>query len=70
MLIVCVDLAVEARGDILEDVFHEEAVSCFLSPLSSESIDFPDTLVSLIALQMFHVTQWTLLGFLFSLVGS
>ncbi|XP_036002298.1 breakpoint cluster region protein isoform X2 [Fundulus heteroclitus] len=32
-----------AGGDILEDVFHEESVSCFLSPLSSESIDFPDT---------------------------
>ncbi|MEQ2252996.1 hypothetical protein ILYODFUR_027493, partial [Ilyodon furcidens] len=34
----------EAGGDILEDVFQEEAVSCFLSPFSSESIDFPDTL--------------------------
>ncbi|MED6269584.1 hypothetical protein CHARACLAT_000927 [Characodon lateralis] len=36
----------EAGGDILEDVFQEEAVSCFLSPFSSESIDFPDTLTS------------------------
>uniref|UniRef100_A0A096LRS6 Si:dkey-33c9.6 n=1 Tax=Poecilia formosa TaxID=48698 RepID=A0A096LRS6_POEFO len=32
-----------AGGEGLEDVFHEEAVSCFLSPLCSESIDFPDT---------------------------
>ncbi|XP_014854171.1 PREDICTED: active breakpoint cluster region-related protein-like isoform X2 [Poecilia mexicana] len=32
-----------AGGEALEDVFHEEAVSCFLSPLCSESIDFPDT---------------------------
>ncbi|PWA28864.1 hypothetical protein CCH79_00012933, partial [Gambusia affinis] len=35
--------AAEAGGEVLEDVFQEEAVSCFLSPLSSESIDFPDT---------------------------
>ncbi|MEQ2160602.1 hypothetical protein GOODEAATRI_000970 [Goodea atripinnis] len=37
---------VAAGGDILEDVFQEEAVSCFLSPFSSESIDFPDTLLN------------------------
>ncbi|XP_070786126.1 active breakpoint cluster region-related protein isoform X2 [Enoplosus armatus] len=35
---------VEAETDVLEeDVFQEEAESCFLSPLLSESIDFPDT---------------------------
>ncbi|XP_070848817.1 active breakpoint cluster region-related protein isoform X2 [Chaetodon trifascialis] len=35
---------VEAEADVLEeDVFQEEAVSCFLSPLHSESLDFPDT---------------------------
>ncbi|XP_044041038.1 active breakpoint cluster region-related protein isoform X3 [Siniperca chuatsi] len=35
---------VEAETDVLEeDVFQEEAVSCYLSPLLSESVDFPDT---------------------------
>uniref|UniRef100_A0A1A8EV15 Breakpoint cluster region n=2 Tax=Nothobranchius korthausae TaxID=1143690 RepID=A0A1A8EV15_9TELE len=34
---------VEAEADALEDVFHEEGVSCFLSPLNTESVDFPDT---------------------------
>ncbi|XP_041821379.1 breakpoint cluster region protein isoform X2 [Chelmon rostratus] len=35
---------VVAETDVLEeDVFQEEAVSCFLSPLHSESLDFPDT---------------------------
>nr|XP_015802359.2 breakpoint cluster region protein isoform X1 [Nothobranchius furzeri] len=34
---------VEAEADALEDVFHEEVVSCFLSPLNTESVDFPDT---------------------------
>ncbi|XP_076581250.1 active breakpoint cluster region-related protein isoform X2 [Chaetodon auriga] len=35
---------VEEEADVLEeDVFQEEAVSCFLSPLHSESLDFPDT---------------------------
>ncbi|XP_017281706.1 active breakpoint cluster region-related protein [Kryptolebias marmoratus] len=34
---------VVAEADVLEDVFQEEAVSCFLSPLHSESLDFPDT---------------------------
>ncbi|XP_040887801.1 active breakpoint cluster region-related protein [Toxotes jaculatrix] len=34
----------EAEMDVLEeDVFQEEAVSCLLSPLQAESIDFPDT---------------------------
>ncbi|XP_038150788.1 breakpoint cluster region protein isoform X3 [Cyprinodon tularosa] len=37
---------IAAGEDVLEDVFHEEAVSCFLSPLNSESIDFPDSLIS------------------------
>ncbi|XP_027894704.1 active breakpoint cluster region-related protein isoform X2 [Xiphophorus couchianus] len=46
LLIVCVYSAVGTGGEALEDVFHEETVSCFLSPLSSESIDFPDTLTS------------------------
>lgn len=40
-------VVVEAEPDVLEeDVFQEEAVSCFLSPLQTESIDFPDTPVS------------------------
>ncbi|XP_041842653.1 active breakpoint cluster region-related protein isoform X2 [Melanotaenia boesemani] len=35
---------VEEEVDVLEeDVFQEEAVSSFLSPLNTESIDFPDT---------------------------
>ncbi|XP_029382776.1 breakpoint cluster region protein isoform X1 [Echeneis naucrates] len=35
---------VETETDVLEeDVFHEEAVSCLLSPLQVESIDLPDT---------------------------
>ncbi|XP_072232517.1 active breakpoint cluster region-related protein [Leuresthes tenuis] len=35
---------VEEEADVLdEDVFQEEAVSCFLSPLNTESVDFPDT---------------------------
>ncbi|XP_051799992.1 active breakpoint cluster region-related protein isoform X2 [Acanthochromis polyacanthus] len=35
---------VETDTDVLEeDVFREEAESCFLSPLITESIDFPDT---------------------------
>ncbi|XP_018551974.1 active breakpoint cluster region-related protein isoform X1 [Lates calcarifer] len=39
-----VPVVVEAEPDVLEeDVFQEEAVSCFLSPLQTESIDFPDT---------------------------
>ncbi|XP_071315580.1 active breakpoint cluster region-related protein isoform X1 [Trachinotus anak] len=39
-----VPVVVEAEPDILEeDVFQEEAVSCFLSPLQAENIDFPDT---------------------------
>ncbi|XP_070711068.1 active breakpoint cluster region-related protein [Pempheris klunzingeri] len=37
-------IPVEPEADVLEeDVFQEEAVSCFLSPLLSESVDFPDT---------------------------
>lgn len=39
--------AVAEEADVLEeDVFPEEAVSCFLSPLNTESVDFPDTPVS------------------------
>ncbi|XP_051284797.1 active breakpoint cluster region-related protein isoform X1 [Dicentrarchus labrax] len=39
-----VPVVVEAEADVLEeDVFQEEAVSCYLSPLHSESLDFPDT---------------------------
>ncbi|XP_039996245.1 active breakpoint cluster region-related protein isoform X3 [Xiphias gladius] len=35
---------VEAETEVLEeDVFQEEAVSCFLSPFQAESIDFPET---------------------------
>ncbi|CAG5929196.1 unnamed protein product [Menidia menidia] len=35
---------VEEETEVLEeDVFQEEAVSCYLSPLNTESIDFPDT---------------------------
>uniref|UniRef100_A0A3P9D496 Si:dkey-33c9.6 n=1 Tax=Maylandia zebra TaxID=106582 RepID=A0A3P9D496_9CICH len=39
-----VSAAVAEEADVLEeDVFPEEAVSCFLSPLNTESVDFPDT---------------------------
>ncbi|KAM6895181.1 active breakpoint cluster region-related protein isoform 1-T1 [Lycodopsis pacificus] len=39
-----VPVAVEAETEALEeDVFQEEAVSCLLSPLLPESLDFPDT---------------------------
>lgn len=42
-----VSAAVAEEADVLEeDVFPEEAVSCFLSPLNTESVDFPDTPVS------------------------
>lgn len=67
---VCTNPHMKAGEDVLEDVFHEEAVSCFLSPLNSESIDFPDSLVSYTASQMCHVIHCMFLGFLFSLVGS
>ncbi|KAM4536877.1 active breakpoint cluster region-related protein isoform 3-T3 [Odontesthes bonariensis] len=34
----------EEEAEVLEeDVFQEEAVSCFLSPLNTEGVDFPDT---------------------------
>lgn len=47
VLCVCVTVEVEAEADVLEeDVFQEEAVSCLLSPLQAESLDFPDTPVS------------------------
>nr|XP_046237451.1 active breakpoint cluster region-related protein isoform X2 [Scatophagus argus] len=39
-----VPVVVEAETDALEeDVFQEEGLSCFLSPLHPESLDFPDT---------------------------
>ncbi|KAM3590067.1 uncharacterized protein V6R79_003178 [Siganus canaliculatus] len=39
-----VAVVAEPDADVLEeDVFHEEAVSCLLSPLHSETLDFPDT---------------------------
>ncbi|KAK9524773.1 hypothetical protein VZT92_017141 [Zoarces viviparus] len=39
-----VPVVVEAETEALEeDVFQEEAVSCLLSPLLPESLDFPDT---------------------------
>lgn len=39
-----VPVVAEAEADVLEeDVFQEEAVSCLLSPLHSESIDFPES---------------------------
>lgn len=42
-----VEVEAEAEAEVLEeDVFPEEAVSCFLSPLNTESLDFPDTPVS------------------------
>ena len=45
---VCVSVVVVEEADVLEeDVFHEEAVTCLLSPLHPESLDFPDTPVSL-----------------------
>ncbi|KAG7243436.1 hypothetical protein INR49_011893 [Caranx melampygus] len=35
---------VEPEAEVLEeDVFQEEAVACLLSPLNTESLDFPDT---------------------------
>ena len=46
--LIFVFVAVEGEPEVLEeDVFQEEAVSCFSSPLNTESIDFPDTPVSL-----------------------
>lgn len=45
---MCLSVVAEAEADVLEeDVFQEEAVSCLLSPLHSESIDFPESPVSL-----------------------
>lgn len=39
-----VPVLVVAEADVLEeDVFQEEAVSCLLSPLHPETLDFPDT---------------------------
>ncbi len=58
----CVSVVVEAEADVLEeDVFQEEAESCLFSPLHSETIDFPDTPVSLhaFALQM-RKEKWCL----------
>lgn len=47
ILCVCVSVLVEAEPDVLEeDVFQDEVVPSFLSPLQAESIDFPDTPVS------------------------
>lgn len=46
ILCVCV-VTVEEEHDVLEeDVFQEEVVSCFLSPLHAESVDYPETPVS------------------------
>lgn len=40
-------VVVETEPEVLEeDVFPEEVVTSFLSPLQAESIDFPDTPVS------------------------
>ncbi|XP_069563754.1 active breakpoint cluster region-related protein [Brachyistius frenatus] len=39
-----VPVEAETETDVLEeDVFQEEAVSCLLSPLNAETMDFPDT---------------------------
>lgn len=44
---VCVGVSAEMEPDVLEeDVFQDEVVSSFLSPLQTDSMDFPDTPVS------------------------
>lgn len=53
ILRVCVSVVVETEPGVLEeDVFPEEDVSSFLSPLQTESIDFPITPVSFM-----HITN-------------
>ena len=53
---MCLPVEAEAEADVLEeDVFPEEAVSCLLSPLHSDSVDFPESPVSLHAFTS-HIT--------------
>ena len=52
----CVSVVVEAETEVLEEeVFQEEVMPCFLSPLQAESIDFPDTPVSSRFIHIEHV---------------
>ncbi|XP_067435872.1 breakpoint cluster region protein [Thunnus thynnus] len=60
-----IPVEVEPQPDVLEeDVFQEEAVSCLLSPLQAECLDFPDTPTSCSLEEMFERRLAVLKGIL------
>ncbi|CAK6952901.1 active breakpoint cluster region-related protein [Scomber scombrus] len=56
---------VEVEPDVLEeDVFQEEVVSCFFSPLHAESVDFPETPTTCSQEEMLERRHKVLIGIL------